>query len=72
MVRTLLLPLLAFLAGLGTLKVAIPLESLVLMAAGLALTGFGILRLLLRSDGNALSGRSARAVAVAAPSEQES
>lgn len=69
MFRTLLLPLLSFAAGLGALKEAIPLQSLTLMALGLGLTGYGLLRLFLR-DGNALSERSARAVQVP-PLERE-
>jgi hypothetical protein len=48
MFRTLVWPALAFLTGLGALKAAIPLESLALMAVGLALSSFGLLRLMLR------------------------
>ncbi|HUR61766.1 MAG TPA: hypothetical protein VM286_05315 [Candidatus Thermoplasmatota archaeon] len=48
MFRTLVWPALAFLTGVGALKAAIPLESLALMAVGLALSSFGLLRLMLR------------------------
>lgn len=50
MFRTLVLPALAFLSGLGALKAAIPLQSLALMAVGLALSSFGLLRLMLRDS----------------------
>lgn len=48
MFRTLVWPALAFLSGVGALKAAIPLQSLALMAVGLALSCFGLLRLMLR------------------------
>ena len=48
MLRTFVWPALAFLSGLGALKAAIPLKSLALMAVGLALSSFGLLRLMLR------------------------
>jgi hypothetical protein len=62
MFRTLLWPALAFLAGVGALKAAIPLESLALMAVGLALSSYGLLRLMLRDADAPLMAR--RAVAV--------
>jgi hypothetical protein len=54
MLRTVLLPALAFLSGLGALKAAIPLQSLTLMAVGLSLSCFGLLRLILRDPGKRL------------------
>jgi hypothetical protein len=48
-IRTVLLSLAAFLSGVGVLKAAIPLQSLVLMGLGLALTCFGLVRLTLAS-----------------------
>jgi hypothetical protein len=59
MLRTFLWPLLAFLSGLGALKAAIPLQSVALMAVGLALSCFGLLRLTLR-DGQGLPARPRR------------
>ncbi|MEA3202967.1 MAG: hypothetical protein QOI63_633 [Thermoplasmata archaeon] len=59
MLRTFFLPALAFLSGLGALKAAIPLQSLALMAVGLALSCFGLLRLMLR-DGGAAPARPSR------------
>jgi hypothetical protein len=71
MFRTFLAPILSFLAGLGVLKAAIPLESLTLMGLGLALSGFGLLRLLLRDDGNGVPLRAARAEQAAPAPDNE-
>jgi hypothetical protein len=61
MFRTLLWPALAFLSGLGALKAAIPLQSMALMAVGLALSCFGLLRLVLREPGQAMAPSAAAA-----------
>ncbi|MEA3143816.1 MAG: hypothetical protein QOG31_1140 [Thermoplasmata archaeon] len=72
MLRTLVWPALAFLSGVGALKAAIPLQSLALMAVGLALSSFGLLRLMLRdgSDAPASDPRTKQAT-VAADADQQ-
>lgn len=64
MLRTLLWPVTAFLSGLGVLRAAIPLESLALMAVGLALSCFGLLRLMLREPGTLAHGPSKRSLSM--------
>ncbi|HEX2067017.1 MAG TPA: hypothetical protein VHI93_09420 [Candidatus Thermoplasmatota archaeon] len=50
MFRSWLWPALAFLSGVGALKASIPLQSLTLMAVGLALSCFGLVRLVLPDE----------------------
>jgi len=69
MFRTIIWPALAFLSGVGVLKAAIPLESMVLMVVGLGLSSFGLLRLTLR-DTPAQPFWRRRATAVADPDER--
>jgi hypothetical protein len=70
MLRTLVWPALAFLSGVGALKAAIPLQSLALMAVGLALSSFGLLRLMLR-DGDVGTLPRRQAAQTAAPERRE-
>jgi hypothetical protein len=71
MLRTLVWPALTFLSGVGALKAAIPLQSLALMAVGLALSSFGLLRLMLRDGSDAPASDPRPSKAVRAASEQQ-